>query len=71
MQVFRQAGIASVTVATMEVPCCSGLAGMVQKAMEASGKTVALREVVTSTTGGIVSDTGQRDPAEKRSASGS
>ncbi|HMA66535.1 MAG TPA: 4Fe-4S dicluster domain-containing protein [Desulfosalsimonadaceae bacterium] len=67
-RIFQQAGIASVTVVPMEVPCCSGLAGMVQKALEAGGETLPLREVLISTRGAVLSDTTAKTPAEKRSA---
>jgi hypothetical protein len=37
----------------MEVPCCSGLLGMVKKAREISGADVPIRNVVLSTQGEV------------------
>jgi len=56
--VIRQAGLNSITIVTMEVPCCSGLPGIVKKGMEIAGSEVPMREVVISQRGGILSDTG-------------
>ncbi|MFO8048102.1 MAG: 4Fe-4S ferredoxin, partial [Desulfosudaceae bacterium] len=58
--VIHQAGLNSITVVIMEVPCCSGLPGIVQKAMATAGRTVPLREVVLSARGEMLSDTGMR-----------
>ena len=44
----------SVTVATMEVPCCSGLLKLVLDARAACGKTLAVESVVVGIEGGIV-----------------
>jgi hypothetical protein len=38
--------IYSLTVAIMEVPCCSGLARIVEEAVARSGKTIAVKTVV-------------------------
>ena len=54
-QIFRTAGIKSITTVVMEVPCCSGLPMIVQKGLEAAGKTVPTEEVVISTRGDILS----------------
>ncbi|MCP4756191.1 MAG: 4Fe-4S ferredoxin [Proteobacteria bacterium] len=43
--IFRTAGIKSLTVAIMEVPCCSGLPMIVKKALEVSGMDIPLEEV--------------------------
>jgi len=45
---FKTAGIRSVTVVLMEVPCCSALPQMVRKAYELSGSKIPLEEVVIS-----------------------
>ena len=52
--VFKTADIKSVTVATMEVPCCSGLPWIVKKGLEKSGKTVPLSEIVIDPKGNIL-----------------
>jgi len=54
-EVFKTAGIKSVTTAIMEVPCCSGLPVIVKKAMEAAGKDIPMRELVISLNGKIIS----------------
>jgi NAD-dependent dihydropyrimidine dehydrogenase PreA subunit len=52
--IFMTAGIASVTVLTMEVPCCQGLPVIVMKGMEMAGKNVPLTQVIISTKGEIL-----------------
>lgn len=53
-EIFQKAGIKSVTVLTMEVPCCQGLPMMVKKAMELAAKSIPLEQVVVSTKGEIL-----------------
>jgi NAD-dependent dihydropyrimidine dehydrogenase PreA subunit len=53
-QVFRVADIKSVTTVVMEVPCCSGLPIIVQRGLEASGKSIPMEKVVISTRGEIL-----------------
>ena len=45
--------IKSVTVLRMEVPCCGGIASAVQRALQASGKTIPWQVVTISTEGEI------------------
>ncbi|TFG90228.1 MAG: 4Fe-4S ferredoxin [Syntrophobacterales bacterium] len=52
--IFRTAGIKSVTTVVMEVPCCSGLPMIVKKGMEAANRDVPMEEVVLSTRGEIL-----------------
>jgi len=52
--IFKTAGIKSVTAVVMEVPCCSGLPMIVKKGMEAAGKNIPIEEVVISTRGKIL-----------------
>jgi len=52
--IFNTAGVRSVTTAVMEVPCCSGLPMIVEKAMEASGKSIPMEKVVIGTRGRIL-----------------
>lgn len=53
-EIFKTAGIKSVTVLTMEVPCCQGLPMIVKKGMAAAGVTVPMRHVVVSVQGEIL-----------------
>ena len=48
--------IKSVTVLRMEVPCCGGIANAVQRALQASGKTIPWQVVTISTEGQILED---------------
>ncbi len=52
--IFKQAGIKSITVAVMEVPCCSGLPAIVKKAQAAAGTQIPMTVVVISTRGAIL-----------------
>jgi len=52
--VFKTAGIKSVTAVIMEVPCCSGLPMIVKKGMEKGGVNVPMEKVVISTKGQVV-----------------
>ncbi len=60
-QMFQEAGIRSVTVVVMEVPCCSGLPAILSKAMDRAGVQVPTEVVVLGTRGEIL-------PKETRSA---
>ena len=52
--IFAGNSIKSVTVARMEVPCCSGLMRAVELAMQKSGKEIEVREVVVGVRGEIL-----------------
>ncbi|MDI6741460.1 MAG: 4Fe-4S dicluster domain-containing protein [Smithella sp.] len=52
--IFKTAGIKSVTVAVMEVPCCSGMPMIVKKGMEAADKKIPMKEIVLSLRGKIL-----------------
>lgn len=54
-EIFKVAGIKSITVAVMEVPCCSGLPLILKKAMQISGEKIPLEEIVISVRGKIIS----------------
>lgn len=54
-QVFAVSGIKSITSAVMEVPCCSGMAMIIKKALEKSGADIPFEEVVVSARGEILS----------------
>lgn len=52
--IFKTAGIRSITTIVMEVPCCSALPMIVKKAMEAAGRDIPMEEVVIGTRGEIL-----------------
>ncbi len=54
--IFRQGGLAGVTILRMEVPCCGGLTGMALAALKESGARLPVREVVLSRDGRVVGD---------------
>ena len=54
-EIFRTAGIRSVTVVRMEVPCCGGIVIAARNALAASGKEIPFREV-TITIGGEIKE---------------
>ena len=53
-EIFKTAGIKSITCLIMEVPCCSGLPGIINKAMEKAGVTVPLEKIIISSRGKII-----------------
>jgi len=56
-EIFKTAGIKSITTVYMEVPCCSGLPMIVKKGLEASGRTIPMIDVVISTRGKLLEQT--------------
>jgi NAD-dependent dihydropyrimidine dehydrogenase PreA subunit len=54
VDIFRTANVRSVTILSMEVPCCSGLPMIVKKAMTGAEKKIPSEEVVISTRGEIL-----------------
>lgn len=53
--IFNAANIKSVTIAIMEVPCCSGLSYIIKQALTKSGKDIPLEEVVIGLKGDKIS----------------
>jgi ferredoxin len=53
--IFRTANIKSVTIAIMEVPCCSKMPLIVQKGMESAGKSISTEVVIVNARGSIIS----------------
>ena len=49
--IFRNSTIKHVTIVHMEVPCCSGLAGLVQRAIKDAGKKIPMDLLVLSVEG--------------------
>jgi len=52
--IFKIADIKSITALVMEVPCCSALPVILQRAMDAAGKKIPIEQVVISTRGEIL-----------------
>jgi ferredoxin len=52
--IFSTAGIKSVEVVAMEVPCCQGLPLIVKKGLESSGKKIPISQVTISTRGEVL-----------------
>ncbi len=53
-EIFANANPASITVAKMEVPCCSGISQIVSKAVEHSGISVPVSVITISIDGKII-----------------
>jgi NAD-dependent dihydropyrimidine dehydrogenase PreA subunit len=53
-EVFTKAGIKSVTIVSMEVPCCSGLPWIVKKGLEAARIELPVNEIIVSAQGKIL-----------------
>jgi NAD-dependent dihydropyrimidine dehydrogenase PreA subunit len=53
-QIFKVADVRSVTIAEMEVPCCSALPRIVKRGMDMAGKSVPMEEIVISSRGEIL-----------------
>lgn len=52
--IFKTAGIKSVEVVTMEVPCCQGLPVIVKQGMELAGKKIPLTQIIIGIRGEIL-----------------
>jgi ferredoxin len=52
-EIFKQNNIKSVTVAIMEVPCCSGMFNAVEAAVKASGKAIPIIKEVIGIDGSV------------------
>jgi NAD-dependent dihydropyrimidine dehydrogenase PreA subunit len=53
-EIFKTADLKSLTIAIMEVPCCSAMPVIIQKAMEKSGQSIPVKTVVVSSRGEIL-----------------
>ncbi len=51
---FQSAGIRSVTILRMEVPCCGGLTAIVRRALAASGNEIPVEEVIVGIKGNVL-----------------
>ena len=52
-EILKKNDVWNVTVATMEVPCCSGMSRVVEWAVEASGKAIPVRKHIVSVRGNM------------------
>ena len=52
--VLTQSSVKSLTVVHMEVPCCFGIVQMARQAIQASGKSIPLKEVTIGVRGEVV-----------------
>lgn len=52
-EIISNNAINSVTAARMEVPCCSGITGLAQKAIAGSGKNIPFNEIIVGINGQI------------------
>jgi len=52
--IFQKSGIRSVTILSMEVPCCSRLPKIIRQSMAAAGRQIPVREYVISSRGKIL-----------------
>ncbi len=49
--IFKSAGLKSITIAMMEVPCCSGLVQIVEEAMKQAGVSIPVEQRIISVRG--------------------
>lgn len=56
-EIFSTVNIKKITILIMEVPCCSKLPKIIQKALDISGKNIPIEEVVIGTRGEILQNT--------------
>ncbi|EPR37492.1 4Fe-4S ferredoxin iron-sulfur binding domain-containing protein [Desulfovibrio sp. X2] len=53
-EIFEHGGVRSVTVLRMEVPCCTGLSGLVHRAAQLAGSHVPVKDVVITRNGDML-----------------
>ena len=54
--IFRHAGLKGLTIVHMEVPCCSGLCGMVHATLKSAGRDIPVTELTVSINGRIIEE---------------
>lgn len=52
-EILKNNNVKSITVAHMEVPCCSGLKWIAQKAVEGSNKSIPIKNIMIGVNGEI------------------
>jgi len=55
-EIFKIADIKDVTVLVMEVPCCAGLPGILQKARQNAGIDLPIKQKVINSRGKIIDE---------------
>lgn len=53
-EIFNANNIKSITIAHMEVPCCSGIGYVVKRALEKSGKNIIIKDFTISIAGALI-----------------
>ncbi len=53
-EIIANCNLNSLTILIMEVPCCSSMNGIIQKAIERAGKSVPVEQITISTQGAVV-----------------
>jgi len=62
---LQQAGIRSIAIVHMEVPCCHGLEAVAREAIRRSGARLPVRRLIVSRTGQIMADENLDVPARE------
>lgn len=53
-EIFKNAGIKSVTLAIMEVPCCGNMRHIIKEALQRSGASIPVEEIIISVRGQVL-----------------
>jgi NAD-dependent dihydropyrimidine dehydrogenase PreA subunit len=53
-EIIANCNLNSITILIMEVPCCSSMNGIIQKAIERAGQSVPVEQITISTQGAVV-----------------
>jgi len=64
-EIFTRAGIKSITVVSMEVPCCAGLPWIINTSLETAKVEIPKTEIIISVRGEIISETSGISAAQK------
>ena len=56
-EIFIKAGIKSLTIVSMEVPCCAGLAWIVKKGLAGANVDIPTVELIIGAQGNVISKT--------------
>jgi NAD-dependent dihydropyrimidine dehydrogenase PreA subunit len=53
-EIFKTAGLNSITIARMEVPCCASMRTIIDQALQRAGKTIDREEIVLGVRGEVI-----------------